>query len=212
MRKFHALLGALALLTTASSASAAVTICLGSGCNAQPDSQVNVDKDVTGTTVTGVLQNSPSTIVLFSSAEQLINSANGQANIKAVDGVINNPLTIALGSGLISAIEFNLDAITDGSLQFSFTGGNSNGQVLGPFALDDRGANWFNGYNGTFASVTLSFLDGATISDLKQVRITRAAAPPPAVPEPATWLMMILGFAAIGTAARYRPRKAVRIA
>jgi len=209
MRTIPALLGAVALLGATSSASAAVTICLGAGCHAQPDSLVNVDKDVTGTTVTGVLQNSPSTMVLFSSSEQLINTANGQANIAAVDGVLNNPLTISLASGLISAIEFNLDAISDGSLIFTFAGGNSNGQVSGPFPLDDRGSNWFNGYDGTFASVTLSFANGATISDLKQVRISRAAAPPPAVPEPATWLMMILGFAAIGTAARYRPRKAL---
>jgi len=196
------LMGSLALLSAASTASAAVTICLGAGCAAQPNSNVLVDKDVTGLSVTGSLHNAPG-IVTFTSVEQLINVANGQASVEAVDGVLNNPLSISLSSGLISALEFNLDALSDGSLTFSFFGGNSNGQVTGPFPLDDRGANWFNAFNGTFSSVTLSFSNGATIQNLGQVRMTRVAQAP-AVPEPATWLMMIVGFAAIGAAARHR--------
>jgi hypothetical protein len=52
-----------------------------------------------------------------------------------------------------------------------------------------------------------SFNDG-TATNIRQVRIIPAEGPN-AVPEPATWAMMLLGFGAVGFAARRNRRKAV---
>jgi len=199
MRKY-CVLGAAALLGAASPA-AAVTICLGGGCAAQPNSNVLVDMGVTGTTVTGTLNNAPG-IVSFTSIEDLINNANGQARVGAVDGVLNNPITIALNGGIINALELDINALTNGNVTFSFTGGNSNGVVTGPFDIGKNGSNFFNAFNGSFSSVTLSFGDGGTVQDIRQVRMTTGALA--GVPEPATWALMIMGFGAVAGAMRRR--------
>jgi hypothetical protein len=190
---------ATALFVVASPASAAITICSGGGCAPQPSSNVLVDMGVTGLSVSGTLNNAPG-IVTFSSLEQLINNANGQARIGAVDGVLNNALTIQFTGGLMTAFELNINALTAGTVSFGFTGGDSNGFVTGPFLIGSSGSNFFDGYNGTFSSLTLLFGGGATIQDVRQVRLNTSSTP--AVPEPATWALMLLGFGFVGATMR----------
>ena len=203
MRRLLQLTFAAALLTGVSTpASAAVTICLGGGCSAQPDSNVLVTTGVPGTTVSGTLNNAPGT-VSFTSSEDLIGLASGQARVGAVDLVLDNPLTFTYNDGLISALEFNIDALTNGNVFFSFSGGDSDGQVTSLYDIGQNGSNFFNAFDGTFSSVTMTFTDGATVSDVGQFRLNVAPAVA-AVPEPATWAMMILGFAAIGFSVRRR--------
>lgn len=204
MRKIAFLIASAALFSAAAPASAAVTICLGGGCSAQPDSNVLINSGAPGTSVTGTLNNAPGTVT-FSSTEQLIGLANGQARVAAVDGVLNNPLTFAIDSGLISALEFNIDALSNGNVFFTFTGGDSDGVVTSPFALDKNGSNFYNAFNGTFSSVTMSFGNGATVSDVSQFRLNASPAVA-AVPEPATWAMMMFGFAGAGFAMRRRKK------
>jgi PEP-CTERM motif len=199
MRRAIVILTPLALLGAASSASAAVTICSGGECVPDPISNVLVDGGATGTTVTGTLNNAPG-VVSFTSPEQLINQANGQARIRAFDGTLQSTLTIALAGRLINALEFNVRALTSGTMTLSFAGGNSNGQISAPLALSANGQNFYNVYNGTFDSVTFAFADGATVEDIRQVRLTATAA----VPEPSTWALMLIGFFAIGAAVRRR--------
>lgn len=160
----------------------------------------------TGTSINATLHNAPG-IVTFSSLESLETQANGQARIFANDGVLNNPITIAYAGGLISKLELNVNALSSGDVTFKFAGGNSDGLVLGSYGLGSNGSDFFNAFNGTFQSVTLSFGSGATVEDIRQVRMTTA----PAVPEPATWATMLLGFGLIGGAmrsARRRPKLA----
>jgi hypothetical protein len=190
-------------LAAASPAGAAVTICLGGGCaGGNPASNVLFTDNLSGTSINATLNNAPG-IVTFSSLETLKTQANGQARIFANDGVLNNPLTITYAAGLISKLELNVDAITSGNISFTFAGGDSDGVVLGPYALGSSGSNFYNAFNGTFKSVTVSFLNGATVSDVSQVRVTTAAA----VPEPATWALMLFGFGAVGVSLRSRNRK-----
>ena len=207
MRKIASMAAIAAFLVTSGSASAAVTICPGGGCSAQPGSNVLINKGVPGTSVTGTLNNAPAT-VLFSSPEQLIGLANGQSRVAAVDGVLNNPLTFSINSGLISALEFNIDALTNGKVFFTFTGGNSDGLVTSSYTLDKNGNNFFNAFDGTFSSVKMTFTNGATVADVAQFRLNTAVA---AVPEPATWALMLLGFASIGFTIRRRRDKVVRL-
>src|SRR3546814_11691603 len=119
---------------------AAVTVCVGGGCSAQPGSNVLVNAGGPGPTVSGTLNNAPGT-VSFTSTEDLIGLANGQARVGAADLVLNNPLTFTYNDGLISALEFNIDALTNGNVFFSFSGGKRNGQVtkIGRASCGERG-------------------------------------------------------------------------
>src|SRR3546814_5988087 len=90
-----------------------------------------------------------------------------------------------------------------GNVFCSLSGCNSIGQVKSLYGIGENGSNFFNAFNGTFSSVTMTFTDGATVSDVGQFRLN-AAPSVAAVPEPATWAMMMLGFAAIGFSVRRR--------
>src|SRR3546814_16467115 len=101
---------------------AAVTVCVGGGCSAQPGSNVLVNAGVPGPTVSGILSNDQGT-VSFTSTEDLIGLANGQARVGAADLVLNNPLTFTYNDGLISALEFHNDALPTVHVFFLFHGG-----------------------------------------------------------------------------------------
>ncbi len=208
MRNFSKLAVAALLIGTSVPASAAVTICLGGGCAAQPGSNVLLNTGDTGTSVQGTLNNAPGTVTL-TSTESLSLPANGAARVTATDGILNNPLTFSFDDGLISALEFNINALTNGDVFFTFACGDSDGQVTTLYDLASNGENFFNAFNGTFKSVTMTFANGATVQDVRQFRIN--AAPTAAVPEPATWAMMLLGFGAIGFGMRRRRSDTVRV-
>jgi hypothetical protein len=70
-------------------------------------------------------------------------------------------------------------------------------------ALSDYFA--FRGIDGQGTGISRFVFSGAYIA--MQVNGTADVQPPPAVPEPASWLMMIVGFGAVGAMAR---RRAVR--
>src|SRR3546814_14709786 len=100
---------------------AAVTVCVGGGCSAQPGSNVLVNAGGPGPTVSGTLNNAPGT-VSFTSTEDLIGLANGQARVGAADLVLNKPLTFTYHDGMISALDYNIDAPTHGTVSFPFIG------------------------------------------------------------------------------------------
>ena len=87
MRNLIKLAGLAVLIGASAPASAAVTICLGGGCAAQPGSNVLLNTGTTGTTVTGTLNNAPGTVSL-TSAESLSLPAMGAARVRATDGVL----------------------------------------------------------------------------------------------------------------------------
>lgn len=209
MRNLEKLAAAALLIGASAPASAAVTICLGGDCAAQPSSNVLLNTGQTGTTVTGTLNNMAGTVSL-TSTESLSLPANGAARVRATDSILNAPLTFTFNDGLISALEFNVNALTDGDVYFTFAGGDSDGQVTTLYDLGANGQNFFNAFNGTFKSVTMTFTNGATVQDVRQFRIS-AAPKTPAVPEPATWAMMLLGFGAIGFGMRRRRLDTLRV-
>lgn len=209
MRNFGKLAAVALLLGASVPASAAITICLGGGCAAQPGSNVLLNTGQTGTTVAGTLNNMAGTVSL-TSTESLTLPANGAARVGATDGVLNNPLTFTFDDGLIGALEFNINALTNGDVFFTFAGGDSDGQVSTLYDLGKNGENFFNAFNGTFKSVTMTFTNGATVGDVRQFRMG-VATPAAAVPEPATWAMMLLGFGAIGFGMRRRRSDMLRV-
>jgi len=206
MSKLRFSMAAIVALGIAAPASAAVTVCTGGGCAPQPSSNVQVTGGETGTTVTGTLNNAPGTVE-FSSSQTLMTDANGQARVAAENGGLTAPLDISFTGGLLNALEFNLNALTGGTVSFAFTGGDSNGFTTGPLTLGANGANFFNVSGGTFDRISISFGDNASLQDISQIRLTGAGAIG-AVPEPATWGLMILGFGAIAGTMRRRRAKA----
>ena len=211
MSKLRFSVAALAAFSVAAPASAAITVCSGGGCAPQPHSNVLVNGGETGSTVNGTLNNGPGTVA-FSSSQTLASQANGQARVGAATGGLTDPLDISFTGGLMSALEFNLNALTGGTVSFAFSGGDSNGFATGPLTLRENGSNFFNVYGGSFDKISISFGDNASLQDIQQVRLAVAGAIG-AVPEPATWALMILGFGAIaGTMRRRRAKTTVAFA
>jgi hypothetical protein len=192
---------AAAFLALGGAAQAATQVCPGGGCQPNPDSNVQFIDNSQGTTIDATLNNSPA-LITFVSNETLQTQANGQATLFAADGTINTSTFVDIFSttNLITALELNLDAATAGTATFTFFGGDSGG-VAETEILLASGSNFFNAFGGSFERVRITLGDGATLSDINQVRLT---AGPGLVPEPATWAMMMLGFGAVGYSMRRR--------
>lgn len=198
---------------SATTAQAGVVLCSDPSC-VVTDENVLVE-GATGVPVVNGVTNTTNVGVIFTSdTDALLNgSANGQADVSATDGLLNS-LTFALtGGATFATAEFNLFPLPGNALNEAFqviityfTPGMGSQTV----AINTNGQN-FIGITGTdgemFTSVTfLANPDTTGIQDLRQLRLGGIAST--AVPEPATWMMMLLGFGAIGFALRRRPRQA----
>lgn len=106
-----------------------------------------------------------------------------------------------------SLFEFNLDVDAGAPFYTDITANLLGGGSVRfeDVLLDGNGQNKFRIYGDTFESIVFSAVSG-TINDITQVRVT---AVPGAVPEPATWAMMLLGFGIVGGAMRRRRKVGV---
>ena len=206
MRHTLPVLAATAFVALATPASAAVVIFDSAG-PVQPEENVLFQtNNQTGTSVTGVT-NQTNTSVTFSSDESLTAlQSQGQARIAAMDGSLDF-LTVSLTDPLLTFTEFeaNLFGTLQGTGQVVFT--LSSGLVQ-TFDLGN-GSNFFGirATDGdTLTSVSFQ-TNGLGLRDVRQVRIGGIASPMAAVPEPATWAMMLFGFFGLGSAMRRRKTK-----
>lgn len=191
-------------------ASAAIIICTSANC-VSTDGNVLVNSG-TGSTVTGSV-NGVGLTFTSSTDETLIGDANGQARVGSADGLLNAlTFTIQSGYGFESAI-FNLSPVPGNAL-------NEATSVFLTYLLSDgstasitksvatNGNNWFGIYgdNGeVFTSAGFVANPSTTgISDMRQVRLGGVSELAAAVPEPATWALMLLGFGFVGGAMRSR--------
>lgn len=201
---------ALPLAALAMPASAAVMVCTTPNC-APTDDNVMV---IAGTAVTSVGATVGTATGAFTSttegANGLTGNASGQAFVSAVDGVLNQ-LTFMLdpGYGFKSAV-FNLNPLQGnnnseaGAITLSFFDPATNTLSTQQFTIQGNGSNWF-GFWGTAGEVFRGFSytsdnPALGIADMRQVRLGDVSA----VPEPATWAFLILGFGAVGGAMRRR--------
>jgi hypothetical protein len=154
----------------------------------------------TGTTVQGCLNDAHSTLVNFTSNESLTIGGGGQAVIDAGDGSFDNvQISLADTTMGFGKLQFNLDAIADGTATFQATDQFGTVFNFGSFALDGNGQNFFT-LHSLDNQVAMSFSLLSTvgiqnIGDLEQVRIGPADTET-SVPEPGS--LALLGLSLLG--------------
>lgn len=168
--------------------------------------------------------NQSQTAVTFSNTLGLFANASGQSSTtSSSDGLFGlTSVTIANGS-VFSTASFNLAGIagppppTEATSVFVEALGLS-GNVIGSntLTLGGEGENRI-GLSGTMGELFTGFRvtlapTGGGVDSLSQVRLGGVAArPTAAVPEPATWAMMLIGFAFLGAAMRRKQPVTLRV-
>ena len=215
-------LASLVALTLAAPGSAAVLIDFN---NVDTDQNV-LFADSTSDVATSILAetNQTNTPVTFTNSLGLLANASGQSSATNGSGTLTGTTSVVIASGFkFDAISFNLQGTPGNALPEAtsvFVEALNGGNVVGSGTLNLGG----NGENririiGDAGEIFTGFRitlgpTGGTVDSISQVRIGGVAAIPggPAVPEPATWAMMLGGFAMLGAAARWRGRAAVTFA
>ena len=190
-------------------AQAAVTIFASPGA-VQPSENVLLPTGQTGATVKGFTNNTQTEVTFRSlNTDILTTPANGAARIETTETTPSlDTLEFFLSQpGVLgfTAFEFNLSNAIDAmqTLTLTFTGSQS-----GTFTSTlGSGSNFFSGLatGGDFFTKISFDATGVGTRDLRQVRVSGiVTAPTSAVPEPATWAMMLIGFGLIGSYMRRR--------
>ena len=206
LRKLIFCLTVAVTISLASVGLAHADIVMATGNNPQTDENVLLSTAGTGNPIFGIT-NQTQLSVRFSSSETLISPALGQARIEASDSTLTN-LTVDIPGATFTSLILNVDAATNGSINFIVT--EDNGQVTqGIFPLGGSGENFFTitAINGQrIQSVAFTTAVAATITNIDsvaQIRIGGAQQTP--IPEPTT--MVLLGSGLIGVASRVRKRR-----
>jgi hypothetical protein len=215
-----ALGAAAAALFAASPAHAAILLCYEVGSDSPQcgptTSNVLVEKVDGSFVVGGHLNNDPGQLVTFTGGELLNGDGSGQAVVSAADGSLNTWLEFALVDATFNLATFNLNPISGNSpgtplkatsVQVSYLPTFGGSPIT--YTLETNGQNFYGIYGSEgeqLQSILFSNFDptGAGIGDIRQVRLGGIQS---AIPEPATWAMMILGFGFVGAALRRRRRQ-----
>jgi hypothetical protein len=161
-----------------------------------------------GLSIQGCLNNDHTQLVNFTSNEAIQEDAGGQAIIVAQDGDFDFlKINFANPTVGFDKLQFNLDALADGTATFSAIDQFGTSFNFGSFDISANGENKFTlgSLNG---QVAVSFTIQSTaplqgISDLTQVRLGPTAVD---VPEPMSAALLGLGLTALGAARIRRTR------
>ena len=173
------------------------------GNNPQPDEEnILLNSGATGTEVFGLTNQTQLQVRFSSTTDMLVEPSSGQARVEPTDGLLNN-ITISIPNGNFHDIILNnftgsgtanISVLTSNNETLSFAYQLGNGQNFLTIVADP---------GTTIFSVTIEAADGFT--DLRQVRISGAAATTVTVPEPTS--MALLGIGLLGTATRVLKRR-----
>jgi hypothetical protein len=166
---------------------------------------VNLGAFTNATTVSGTIgMNGGNTgTVYFTSTNGNLDTNTGAATVFLTSGSLLTNLTFYMLTGGFGSAEFNLENGDPSAFTVNIT--DDQGQTYNVALTKLQGSNIFDivaPAGVTIASVTINTTGGG-FKDLKQLRLTGGSI---ALPEPATWAMMLLGFGAIGMTMRRRRR------
>lgn len=197
-------------IALAGPAGAAITIYNAPGA-VQPGENVILDGGTMGPTVFGQT-NQTHTSVSFGSLTNGVDLAavsNGQARVEAVGAPLDALRFFLTNGGGFSQVEFDLHKAASNTDTVSVTFFGSFGTATRTFDLGN-GNNWFSAETTGGDLITSVTFDtsGSGVDDIRQVRLgpVSTVVPPLAVPEPATWAMLVGGFGILGAASRRKGR------
>jgi hypothetical protein len=202
-----ALAGAAIALGTAATPAAAVTLqqCTSGASCVSGTTNVNLGTyDAPGSLLVSGTVGVGGPTVNFTSDNGLLETNTGAATIFTASGDLLSQLTFTLLTGSFTAAEFNLE---NGNIKAMDVVLSTNTGATKVISLTNaNGSNIFDiiadpGESFTGASFVATAPNGFV--DFKQLRLVLGTGTAP-VPEPATWGMMLLGFAGIGMAMRRR--------
>jgi hypothetical protein len=188
-------------------AAAEITQCMSGSSCVSGTTNVNLGDFTNTTPVTGTV-GIGGPLVTFTSTQGNLSTNSGAATIFRPDGVLTN-LTFSLAAGFsFTAAEFNL--LTGTSASFDITLHTAGGPDVILSGVKLTGSNVFDivapaGSGESYTGATFTTEDGSGFDTFKQLRLVLASTG--AVPEPATWAMMLVGFGGIGMAMRRSRRR-----
>lgn len=211
--------GTFVATSVATPAEAAVVLCTGANC-VKTDSNVLVNSG-SGPVLTGTYNDADVevTFTTTTSGETLVANGNGQASVGALDNLLNQlTFTLQSGFGFTSAL-FNLAPVSGNAANEAVSvfvnylnADGSTGQVAQ--TVSTNGQN-FIGLTGTNGEVFTSagFTANPTnfgVGEFQQLRLGGVAAFG-AVPEPAAWMMMLVGMFGVGFSMRRKNKTGARV-
>ena len=211
-----AVVALLALHAAPSSAATIVNCATTEGDCINTDENVLLNNGTNQTSVTGMTQTS-GVSVLFASNGNLLNSASGQAVVSASDLVLENLTFKLLDGATFQTAFFNItplngqqNAFETASLIFTFSDGTTSTQAVAGNGNNQFGVTADAGV-GISSVRFVAQGAGLGVESLRQLRLGGVSRVP-AVPEPATWAMLIAGFGIVGGAVRRRNKVQLRFA
>jgi hypothetical protein len=199
-------------LTFGSALTAHADIVVITGVNNQGTDNVLLDPSTNVLTVTGDVGPTNALVNFTSSSGSGLLNANpsGQATISGGTGnTALTQLTFGLANNdTFTRAVFNINASTAGSVLTHVEGVNLTGGFFeDDFVISANGQNFFTftAINGQLmTSMSLTAINGAVFEDVRQVRLGGLDGTVPAIPEPSTTALMVLGLAGMGAIARRR--------
>ena len=151
--------------------------------------------------IQGCLNGSHSTLVDFTSDENIVYASGGQAKVDATDADGYSRLMVDVVGHTFDTLILNIEADANGEV--SFTDGSSTSSLFG---ISASGSNFFTITGGPFSFISFTTFNttGTTetdiVADVKQNRIGGVST----IPEPATLGIIGLGLAGLGFMRRRR--------